>query len=210
MVSVEVKKQTHIHLTKVQLIFHLSFCQGWEMIRAGAIAKEIKEELMEMGCNPNTGCDGAAAVAAKAAFVGRTLDHYYTAGKGHGLSFQTLPDYGLVTTSAMVIQQAEDGAHYAPARSLLEGKVSDHFNGMAPLALDDCTGKPIDFNPADYEKEGGNMVLWDDVMGGAFPWDERYYQTGPFNDGFDPEFIMRHAPTLPILLEHLPLATRHQ
>jgi alkaline phosphatase len=64
---------------------------------------------------------------------------------------------------------------------------------MAPLALDDCTGKPIDFNPADYEREGGNMVLWDDVKGGKYPWDERYYQTGPFNDGFDPEFIMRHA-----------------
>lgn len=148
---------------------------------------------MDMGCNPNTGCDGDAAVAAKHAFDGRTLDHYYKSGRGHGLSFQRLADYGLVTTSAMVIQQPEDGAHYAPARSLLEGEVSDHFNGMAPLALDDCTGKPIDFNPADYEREGGNMVLWDDVKGGAFPWDERYYQTGPFDDGFDPEFIMRHA-----------------
>lgn len=163
------------------------------MIRAGAIAKEVKKELEEMGCNPNTGCDGATAAAAKAAFAGRTLDDYYTSGKGYGFSYQDLPGYGLVTTSAMVIQKPEDGAHYAPARSLLDGEVSDHFNGMAPLALDDCTQTPIDFDPADYEREGGNMVLWDDVKGGAFPWDERYFKSGPFNDGFDPQFIMRHA-----------------
>ena len=163
------------------------------MIRAGAIAKEVLAELEGMGCDTTNGCTGATADAAKAAFAGRTLDDYYTEGKGSGLSFQDLSGYGLVTTSTVVLQEPNDGAHYGPAKSLLEGSVSSHFNGMSTLALDDCTGEPIDFNPKDYEKDGGNMVLWDDVMGGKYPWDSRYFEEGPFDDGFDPEFIMRHA-----------------
>mmetsp|Transcript_25312 Transcript_25312/g.31922 ORF Transcript_25312/g.31922 Transcript_25312/m.31922 type:complete len:683 (+) Transcript_25312:98-2146(+) len=166
---------------------------GWEMIRAGAVAKQVLEELEGMGCDTSQGCDGATAEAAMAAFAGRTLDDYYTEGKGSGLSFQELEGYGLVTTSTVVLQEANSGAHYGPAYSLLEGSVSKHFNGMAPLAMDDCTGEPIDFSPLDYEQEGGNMVLWDDEQGGKYPWDERYFQEGPFTDGFDPEFIMRHA-----------------
>ena len=38
------------------------------------------------------------------------------------------------------------------------------------------------------------MVLWDDIKGGEFPWDKRYYQEYPDPaTGFDPEYIMRHA-----------------
>lgn len=166
--------------------------QGWEMIRAGAIAKSILDELEGMGCDTKMGCPSMDA--ATAAFAGRTLDDYYTEGQGHGLSFQELSGHTLVTTSTLVLQSPNDGAHYAPAKSLLEGSVSGHDNGMAPVALDDCTGKPIDFSPLDYEKEGGNMVLWDDEMGGKYPWDDRYFTAeGHGADGFDKEFIMRHA-----------------
>ena len=64
---------------------------------------------------------------------------------------------------------------------------------MAPLALDE-NGNPIDFNPTDFEAEGGNMVLWDDVKGGKYPWDANYFTKNPdTSTGFDPEFIMRHA-----------------
>lgn len=65
---------------------------------------------------------------------------------------------------------------------------------MAPLALNEC-GFPIDFNPLDFEEDHGNMVLWDDVKGGEFPWDERYYMETmeATDDGFDPTFIMQHA-----------------
>lgn len=165
---------------------------GWEMIRAGAIAKQVIDELEGMGCDTKVGCPDMDA--AMSAFEGRTLDHYYTEGKGSGLSFQELAGYTLVTTSAMVTKDPNPGNHYAPATSLLEGSVSSHDNGMAPLALDDCTGEPIDFDPRDYESEGGNMVLWDDVKGGEFPWDERYFQEVPdTSEGFDPEFIMRHG-----------------
>lgn len=162
------------------------------MIRAGAIAKSIIDELEGMGCDTTNGCPSMDA--AKSAFAGKTLDDYYTEGQGHGLSFQELSGHALVTTSTLVLQSPNAGAHYAPAKSLLEGSVSGHDNGMAPLALDDCTGEPIDFSPLDYESEGGNMVLWDDVKGGKYPWDDRYFTAdGHGTDGFDKEFIMRHA-----------------
>lgn len=38
------------------------------------------------------------------------------------------------------------------------------------------------------------MVLWNNTMGGEFPWDPRYYQENPdTSDGFDPTYIMQHA-----------------
>ena len=52
---------------------------GWEMTRAGAIAKRVLDELKALGCDTMTGCpDNAAAMEA---FQGRTLDDYYTEGK---------------------------------------------------------------------------------------------------------------------------------
>lgn len=163
------------------------------MVRAGAIARQVLNELEEMGCDTKTGCTGSVATAAKAAFSKRTLDDYYTEGPGSGLNFQDLPGFGLVTTSAPVLQSPSDGDHYAPGKSLLEGSVSSHFNGMAPLAIDDCTGEPIIFDPSDYENEGGNMVLWDEAKGGKYPWDERYFTGADEKDDFDKEYIMRHA-----------------
>jgi alkaline phosphatase len=114
-------------------------------------------------------------------------------GKGSGLSFQNLTGYALVTTAATLIGQPSEFNHYAPSRSLLAGVITDHEDGMAPLAVDQC-GWPLDFSPLDYEKDGGNMVLWDDVKGGKYPWDKRYFETFPRTaGGFDPTFIMRHA-----------------
>jgi len=54
---------------------------GWEMIRAGAIAKLVLDELEEMGCDTKTGCpDSDVGDEAMKMFHGRTLDHYYTEG----------------------------------------------------------------------------------------------------------------------------------
>lgn len=98
-----------------------------------------------------------------------------------------------MTTTTTVIQQPNPGNHYAPSNSLLEGSVASHKPGMAPLALDQC-GLPIDFSPLDYATEGGNMVLWDNLKGGEFPWDPRYFEENPdTSDGFDPTYIMQHA-----------------
>lgn len=51
---------------------------GWEMIRAGAIAKKIVQELESIGCDIKEGCAGNAA--ASALFEGRVLADYYTEG----------------------------------------------------------------------------------------------------------------------------------
>jgi alkaline phosphatase len=77
---------------------------------------------------------------------------------------------------------------------MLKGSVNKHDKGMAPLATNEC-GFPLDFSPSDFDSDGGNMVLWDDVKGGKYPWDPRYYNASNItaNDGFDPTFIMRHA-----------------
>ena len=115
------------------------------MIRAGAVARKVLMELEEMGCDTTNGCPDMADTA-KAAFAGRTLSDYYTEGVGSGLSFQELEGYGLVTTSTVVLQSPNDGDHYGPAKSLLEGTVDAHDNGMAELAIDECTGEPVDFD----------------------------------------------------------------
>mgnify|MGYP005848497243 CR=1 FL=1 len=166
---------------------------GWEMARAGAIARRVLDELKSLGCDTKVGCPNNTA--AKEAFVGRTLDSYYTEGKGSGLSFQELENFALVTTSAIVAQSPNPGNYTAPLQSLLEGLVTDHETGMAPLATNEC-GYPVDFNPLDHATHGGNMVLWDNTKGGKYPWDERYYtptEAADRSDGFDPTHIMQHA-----------------
>eukprot|EP00980_Cylindrotheca_fusiformis_P003941 scaffold871_cov130-Cylindrotheca_fusiformis.AAC.18 len=183
------------------------------MVRAGAIARRVIDELEDEGCDTKKGgCDDTI----KDLFRGRTLDDYYTegndyglgyysnnpsstnrnclqctTGRGSGLSFQELRGFHLMTTTTTVAQEPNEGNHYAPSQSLLEGLVSEHMSGMAPLALNEC-GYPIDFSPLDFASEGGNMVLWDNEKGGEFPWDPRYYGA-PITGDFDPEFIMQHA-----------------
>lgn len=113
-------------------------------------------------------------------------------GVGSGLSFQELPDYALVTTSAPVLQEKEPGNHYASPYSLLEGTLSSHGDRQSKLLMNEC-GYPYEFNPKDLS-EGGDMALWDDAKGGKYPWDPRYYEENPdTSDGFDPTFIMQHA-----------------
>jgi hypothetical protein len=110
-----------------------------------------------------------------------------SAGKGSGLSFQDLPDFTILTTSVPFIGEAETGNHYGPARSFL-GDVDTHDNGMADLLVG-ADGNPLVFDPRDIF-EGGNMVLWDDAKGGAFPWDENYFNAAqglPTDPEFDPE-----------------------
>jgi hypothetical protein len=52
-----------------------------EMIRAGAVAKQVIVELESMGVDIKSGATGDLADAAKAAFANRTLNDYYTEGK---------------------------------------------------------------------------------------------------------------------------------
>ena len=59
---------------------------GWEMVRAGAIGKQVVDELESLGCDTRAGCTGDTADAAMAAFAGRTLADYYTEGKSRALA----------------------------------------------------------------------------------------------------------------------------
>lgn len=183
---------------------------GWEMIRAGAIAKKILTELQGMGIDTKVGAKGTAKAAeAKAAFKGRALKDYYTEGAGSGLSFQALKDYAIVTTSSMILQdKPSEGGYYAPTgQSMLKGVTgtpsfsepgkikpgSGHDNGMSTLALK-ADGTPFQFDPRDYETEGGSMILWNDTMGGKWPWDENYYKPlGERDPNFDIRFTVRHS-----------------
>jgi len=171
---------------------------GWEMARAGAIAKRVLDELKGMGVDTVNGSTGAVADAAMLAFNGRQLKDYYLEGKGSGLSFQTLPGFGLVETSAMMIGVPTPGEHYAPGRSLLgtaTGTVGDHEDRNAPLMLDLCTNKPIEFDPTDYEENKGMIALYNNTKGGYYPWDANYYTygVGSYSPGFSPEYICRNA-----------------
>lgn len=91
-----------------------------------------------------------------------------------------------------MIGEPERANHYAPGQSLLNGTIDDHENGMAPLILNKC-GFPIDFDTSDFLNNGGNMVLWDDVQGGKYPWDPRYFSSNPNINGFNITYIMQHA-----------------
>ena len=96
----------------------------------------------------------------------------------------------MVTTTTTVIGEPNDGNHYAPNNSMLEGGISSHKRGMAPLRTDE-SGCALEFDPRDYELEGGNMVLWNDHLGGEYPWDKCYYTEDM--EGCDTTFIMQHA-----------------
>jgi hypothetical protein len=82
---------------------------GWEMARAGAIAKRVIDELTGLGVDIKTGATGALADAAKAAFAGRELKDYYLEGMSlnHKIlhSFLFLPElkYFLLHFKARVL-----------------------------------------------------------------------------------------------------------
>lgn len=63
--------------TKKNVILVIGDGMGWEMIRAGAIARQVVDELEAMGCDTKTGCPDMDI----SAFDGRTLSDYYTEGK---------------------------------------------------------------------------------------------------------------------------------
>lgn len=105
------------------------------------------------------------------------------------MSFQNLPNFDLVTTTTTVIGEANAGNHYGPRSSML-GDVTGHKRKMAPLLTDE-NGCALEFNPTDFELEGGNMVRWNDTLGGEFPWDPCYFSETM--EGCDITYIMQHA-----------------
>ena len=63
---------------KKNVILAIGDGMGYEMTRAGAIARQVIDELEGLGCNTTVGCPNNTA--AQTAFRGRSLDDYYTEG----------------------------------------------------------------------------------------------------------------------------------
>ena len=68
-----------IILTLTSYNMMCNFCS--EMIRAGAVAKQVIDELVTLGVDIKTGATGDLATTAKARFAGKTLDDYYKSGE---------------------------------------------------------------------------------------------------------------------------------
>ena len=67
---------------------------GWEMSRASAIQADIEREIEQIKAeNP-----GITNKEIATRFKGRTLNDYYTQGKGSGTSYQNLSGYTIATT----------------------------------------------------------------------------------------------------------------
>ncbi|MDX2231971.1 MAG: alkaline phosphatase [Leptolyngbyaceae cyanobacterium bins.349] len=140
---------------------------GWEMARTAAIYQQIQ--------SGNTGT---------------SLGDFYTSGKGTGLSFQNLTGYSLVTTYGTTV--AGTNGVFSTGNSALTG--SDSATAGSPV-LPGFQFNP-GFNPGTTATGGatvasgatGNLVGYDPIEGGFFPWDAAYYG-GPIPAGFDKEYI---------------------
>ncbi|NJO80866.1 MAG: alkaline phosphatase [Cyanobacteria bacterium RM1_2_2] len=144
---------------------------GWEMARAAAIYKQIREG--------NTGT---------------SLSDFYTEGKGEGLSFQDLTGYSLVTTYGTTI--ADSKGVFSTGNSALDN--SESVTAGSPVR--EGFNFDPSFNPGTTASGGakvsegatGNLVGYDPVRGGFVPWESPYY--GGSREGFDKEYIKASYP----------------
>jgi len=143
---------------------------GWEMSRASAIYNQVKIEidgLIKSGKTP---------AEITTTFSTRTLDSYYTSGKGTGTPYQSFEGYQLATTGSTYIDGSTNN-------SALQGSTSTHNTGDAPV-------RPgFNFDPS------LNYVNFLQSKGGDLPWDSDYYaDRGKTSAGFDPEYIKKDYP----------------
>jgi len=145
---------------------------GWEMARAAAIYQQIQ-----------------------AGQTGTSLTDFYTSGVGTGLSFQNLTGYTLATTYGTTI--AGSNGVFNTSNVALTG--SDSVTGASPV-IPGFQFNPA-FNPGTTGSGGatvasgavGNLVGYDPIEGGFFPWDAAYYG-GPIPVGFNKEYIKYSYP----------------
>lgn len=191
---------------------------GWEMSRAGAIQAKIESEIAQIREeNPRI---TNAEIALR--FDGRTLDDFYTEGKGFGTSYQKLEGYTIATTGNTYIDgnkgnsalknssqgsnvfnhntgQAEirQGFKFDPDAAMVEGFI---YQPKDTLTIPDLSGVDPTFNEspildADGNLVGGNLPIFDLASGGKFPWDENYYQNrNNTSETFNPDYIKNLYP----------------
>ena len=192
---------------------------GWEMSRAAAIQAEIEREIAQIRQeNPNL---SEAEIAER--FVGRTLEDYYTEGKGTGTSYQDLEHYAIATTGNTYIAgsklnsaltnnpqfqpnvfnhntgkaEVREGFEFDPRPAVVKG-----FNPQPQDPSDSNTLRTLHLAvneapvlDANGEPVGGNLTIFDTEKGGITPWDSNYYQKLNNPDpGFNKDYIKNLYP----------------
>ena len=143
---------------------------GWEMSRSAAIYNQVEREITTLKAA------GKTDLEIKAVFANRTLDYYYTSGKGTGTPYQDFGGFTLATTGSTKIAGSTNN-------SALQGSTSTHDTGDAPVR------DGFAFDPST------SYVNWDNTKGGETPWDADYYQNrGKTSAGFDAQYIKGDYP----------------
>ncbi len=136
---------------------------GWEIARAAAIQNSI--------------ASGKS---------GRTLQDFYTQGRGFGLNMQTLKGFALSTTYGTTI--ADETGKYSSNNSALDD--TNKLTGASAIRPNfkfDPTfnpGQSSQTNPPPTMPMSGNLVGYDPLRGGATPW----------TPGTDKEYIKASYP----------------
>ncbi|WP_341885510.1 alkaline phosphatase [Synechococcus sp. UW140] len=143
---------------------------GWEMARSAAIYNQVEKEITTLKAA------GKTDLEIKAVFASRTLDYYYTSGKGTGTPYQDFSGFTLATTGSTKVAGSTNN-------SALEGSTSTHDTGDAAVRAG------FAFDPST------TYVNWDSTKGGETPWDSDYYQNrGKTSAGFDAQYIKADYP----------------
>jgi alkaline phosphatase len=143
---------------------------GWEMTRSSAIYNQVEKEITTLKAA------GKTDLEIKAVFANRTLDYYYTSGKGTGTPYQDFSGFTLATTGSTKVAGSTNN-------SALQGSTATHDTGDAPLR------DGFVFDPS------LTYVNWDSTKGGETPWDADYYQDrGKTSPGFNAEYIKGDYP----------------
>ena len=143
---------------------------GWEMSRSAAIYNQVEKEITALKAA------GKTDLEIKAVFANRTLDYYYTSGKGTGTPYQDFSGFTLATTGSTKVAGSTNN-------SALQGSTSTHDTGDAPVR------DGFAFDPST------TYVNWDSTKGGETPWDSDYYQNrGKTSAGFDAQYIKADYP----------------
>ena len=186
---------------------------GWEMSRASAIGLSIEAEIEQI----RTDNPGITNEEIAARFQGRTLDDYYTQGKGSGTSYQDLSGYTIATTGNTYIDGSKSNSALQ-SNPKFQPNVFNHNTGQAKakkdFEFDSSPAEVVGFDPqlnstsnlnggfneapvidANNNIVGGNIPIFDLEKGGITPWDDNYYQNRDSTTiGFNQNYIKNLYP----------------
>lgn len=192
---------------------------GWEMTRASAIQAQIEQEIAQI--RESNSKITSEEIASR--FDGRTLDDYYTKGRGTGSSYQNLSGYTIATTGNTYIDGDKSNSALQ-TNPQVKANVFHHNTGQADvragfefdpsaavvkgfdLRLTNLPNTPDlsnfdnSFNEAPVLDEngniiGGNVPIFDLESGGKTPWDDNYYKSrGNTSESFNKDYIKNLYP----------------